>query len=200
MSKEQIVEVALQEFLKNGIQSFTIKQLTDITKVSTKTVYKLFADKRALLRDCLNKHYHDLFIELSVLNTGSENEIDAFLKIIHRTVELEFEVNPLFYSELNKYYPGLQSEVSNAQGELLGFLTNIIEQGKKSGVFLPEINREVFWITFQQLYMGITRKQLYRNLNLSGPELVRNTVMIYLRGICTLNGLQKSQLSNLSNL
>jgi len=102
MSKEQIVEVALQEFLKNGIQSFTIKQLTDITKVSTKTVYKLFADKRALLRDCLNKHYHDLFIELSVLNTGSENEIDAFLKIIHRTVELEFEVNPLFYSELNK--------------------------------------------------------------------------------------------------
>lgn len=191
--KEEIIEIALENFINGGIQGYTIKQLAETIGISTKTVYKIFANKRALLKACLNTHYAHFFKQLTELNANAENEIETFLNIIHRTVALEFEVNPLFYSELNKYYPQLQTEVSKAQAELFGNLFNIVEKGKKNGIFLPEVNQNVFWIAFGQLYGGITREHLYSELNLSGPELIKNTVLIYLRGICTLKGLQKLQ-------
>ena len=189
ISKEEIVEIALQKFLHNGIQSFTIKHLTELTGISTKTVYKLFDDKTALLRTCLNTHYSRLNNEL--LELHSDNEIETMLNIMDHVVQLEFEVNPRFYAELNTYYPNLQDEVGESHGEVLKKLADTIQQGVQSGLFLSEINPDVCLIACQQLYSGITRDKIYNSLNLSGPELTKNTVLVYLRGMCTHLGLQK---------
>lgn len=189
VSKEEIVTIALKYFLNEGIQAVTLKHLSDTMRISTKTVYKHFTDKKELLKSCLTMHYADFFKELSQLRVSGENELEVLLNIIHRTVALEFEVNPLFYAELNKYYPQLQTEVSQVQKKIFGDISNSIEEGKKNGIFLPEISQEVFWIAFVQLYAGITRDHLYNKLDLSGPELIQNTVLIYVRGICTLKGL-----------
>ncbi len=191
ISKAEIIEVALQKYMEEGIQSFTMKQLTELTGISTKTVYKLFGDKTALLKACLNTHYSRFFFELSELGESTDDEVTLFLKTIHRAIELEFEINPLFYRELNKYYPDLQNEVLGAQGRLPANLIDLIQRGKKSGLFLSNVNEQVFWIAFRQLYAGITREKLYGALSLSGSELMKHTVLLYIRGICTLSGLQK---------
>ena len=191
ISKEEIIEIALQEFLHNGIQSFTIKQLTELTGISTKTVYKLFKDKTDLLRACLSTHYSRLTDELLELDAG--NEIEIILDLTYRIVHLEFEVNPRFYAELNTYYPKLQDEVIAAYGEVFGILANTVRQGKHNGLFLPEINPDICMIALQQLYGGITREKIYGHLNMAGPELIKNTISIYFRGMCTPLGLQKLQ-------
>jgi len=189
ISKKEVVDIALQEFLHNGTQSFTIKQLTKLTGISTKTVYKLFDDKTALLRTCLNKHYSRLTNEL--LEQDSDNEIETILNMTYRVVELEFDVNPRFYAELNIYYPKLQNEAIATHNKVFEKLVDNIQQGKQSGLFLSEINPDVCLIACQQLYSGITREKIYSSLNLSVPELIKNTIMVYLRGMCTSSGLQK---------
>lgn len=189
ISKKEIVKIALQEFLQQGIQSFTIKHLTELTGISTKTVYKLFGDKTALLKTCLDTHYSRLTNELLALNT--DNEIETILNMTYHIVALEFEVNPQFYAELNTYYPNLQSEVIATQSEVLEKFAENIQRGIRNGSFLPEINPDVCIIACQQLYSGITREKIYGSLRLSGPELIKNTIMIYLKGMCTPSGLQK---------
>ena len=189
ISKVEIVEIALQEFLQQGIQSFTIKHLTELTGVSTKTIYKLFDDKTALVRDCLNVHY--LRLTNRLLTRTTDNEIETILNMTYHIVEMEFEVNPQFYAELNTYYPKLQSEVIASQSKMFEKFSDSMQSGIQKGLFLPEINHNVCIIACQHLYGGITRDKLYSSLGLSGPELIQNTVMIYLKGMCTPAGLQK---------
>ena len=108
ISKAEIVKIALQNFIRSGIQNFTIKQLTEITSISSKTVYKLFGDKTGLLKACLTLHYVTLYQELRRLLANANNEIESITSLIDHIVKLEFEVNPRFYNELNKYHPELQ--------------------------------------------------------------------------------------------
>ena len=186
--KDEIVDVALQLFLSKGIQSVTMKQLVEKLGVSTKTIYKLFSDKAELLKLCLNLHYASLFTELSTIVSKSENEMEAFLRIIDRTVELEFAINPQFYRDLNKYYPDIQSSVMHMQSKSTINWNDIIERGKQNGLFRPEIDHNVFWLAFQHLYSAITRENIFVHLDLSEQQLIKNTVLVYLRGICTPHG------------
>ena len=55
--KDKIVEVALEQFLKHGIRSMTIKKLIGPMGISTKTVYKYFSSKEDLLAECLRVLY-----------------------------------------------------------------------------------------------------------------------------------------------
>ena len=191
VSKTEIAEFTLKEFLSQGIQAITLKQLATETAVSTKTLYKLFTDKSGLLRNCLELHYSRFFHELQILGSQGENEVETFVIILDRVVSVEFQVNPKFYAELNKYYPGLQTEVGTKYNNLHGIFGKIIKQGKSNGLFLQTIDGEVSLITLQRLYHGITRELVYKDSGLSGPELVKNTVFLYLRGMCTPLGIQK---------
>lgn len=194
ISKEEIIDIALERFLNDGIQSITMKQFTEPMGISTKTIYAMFTSKAALLKTCLITHYSRFFTELSKIASDANDEMGAVIKIIDKSVELEFKINPQFYRDLNKYYPELQNEAISSQSKLLTSWGNIIDKGKKNGLFLPEINKDVFWITFQQLYSGITRENFYEDLGLSGQELIKNTVLVFIRGICTKQGLQKLEL------
>ena len=120
VSKAEITEFTLKAFLSEGIQAVTLKQLAAETGVSTKTLYKLFTDKSGLLRNCLELHYSRFFHELEVLSEQGNNEVETFVSILDRVVSVEFEVNPKFYAELNKYYPGLQTEVGLKYNNLHG--------------------------------------------------------------------------------
>ena len=59
--KERIIEVSLQQFLEHGIKQMTIQNLVEPLGLSTKTVYKYFADKEDLLKQCLFMHYTELY-------------------------------------------------------------------------------------------------------------------------------------------
>src|SRR5689334_18277748 len=55
--REEILDTSLQRFLKFGIRKMTIQKLVEPLGISTKTVYKYFSDKEALLKECLAVHY-----------------------------------------------------------------------------------------------------------------------------------------------
>ncbi|NAS13288.1 TetR/AcrR family transcriptional regulator [Poritiphilus flavus] len=193
ISKAEITEIALKAFLDHGIQPITIKQLASWNGVSTKTIHKLFVDKPGLVRSCLELHYSRFFAELQELAAKAGDEIESVINILNRIVKVEFEVNPRFYEDLNKFYPELQTEIGTAQNGMPDMMMDIIEKGKRNGLFLPDIEAEVCIIALQRLYQDITRAKIYADLALSGPQLVENSVLLYFRGMCTPLGVQKMQ-------
>lgn len=190
ISKQEIVDIALKGFLKNGIQSFTIKKITKLTGISTKTVYKFFDDKSDLLKVCLQTHYSNFYKEVLKVDAESDNPIEAMLSTLNWVVKLEFKVNPKFYRELNQYYPQLQDEILRANSKIPDFFIANLKKGKQEGLFILDINEELIWITFQRLYRGITRDNIYAVLNVPTTTLLYNTVLVFLRGMCTTEGLQ----------
>jgi len=77
--KERIIEVSLQQFLEHGIKQMTIQKLIEPLGLSTKTVYKYFADKEDLLKQCLFLHYTELTQRFTLLEKAMSNPVDGIL-------------------------------------------------------------------------------------------------------------------------
>jgi hypothetical protein len=106
----------------------------------------------------------------------------------------------VFYHDLNYYYPDLQDKIQAK--ELSGYGIYMLQNLNKAiaqGFIISNINPSVVLHTFGILYRSLTRSNEYIKYDLSPFELAANSITIYLRGICTDEGLRilnttKSQL------
>ena len=190
--KEQIIETSLQQFLKYGIKKMTVQKLVEPMGISTKTVYKSFADKEDLLRHCLLKHYSTLADQFSRISNEDKSPVVIILEIWYGAITLDFGVNHVFYYDLNYYYPKLQDAILHKIFKKnFSILEDLIRSGMEQGYFREDIVPEVIPEVTGILYSAITRTGQLKKYKLTAAALMQNTIDPYLRGLCTDKGLKE---------
>ncbi|NHA03765.1 TetR/AcrR family transcriptional regulator [Mucilaginibacter sp. HC2] len=191
MTKEDIIQNSLKQFLLNGIRKMTVQQIVAPLGISTKTVYKYFSGKEELLEACLLVHYEKMGQEFKKMIANSSNPAERLFKMFFMGLEEDFKVAPVFYHDLNYYYPEMQDKVISRYYENNGqHITDTIKNGMEQGFFRPELNARVVLESLGLLYRSLTRTGQYREFNLSPFELASNTIVVFLRGICTPKGIK----------
>jgi AcrR family transcriptional regulator len=189
--KEEIITTALSQFLQNGIRNMGMQKIALAMGISTKTLYKHFADKEALLKACLMLHYGGMDSDITTLIGREPNPVALVFNLYARSAALDFGVNYLFYHDLNHYYPELQDKViSRFFGHLGPVMTQNIEKGISEGYFLSGLQPEIVFKALSVLYQSVTRQDTYTHYKLNSSGLVNHTINIYLRGMCTQKGLE----------
>ena len=188
--KEQIVSTALGQFLEHGIRSMNMQRLASFMGVSTKTLYKFFPDKEAMLEACLLVHYESMDKEVLGKFDKEINPVEFICMLYAQSTALDFGANHLFYHDLNHYYPELQDKViGKFFGDLGHVLTERMAEGIREGYFLPWLQPEIAFRAITVLYTSVTRYDTFAEFKLNPDDLVKHTIDIYLRGICTEKGL-----------
>lgn len=189
--KNEILQTALEQFLKFGIREMSIKKLIEPLGISTKTVYKYYKNKEELLEEVLQLHYtqqYQLVENLSV----DQGAVSLLFEIWYMAIEKAFDVNNLFYKDLHYYYPELEQKNEDAMGSKFGQQFQIlIQKGINEEVFKKDILPEVAMEGIYILYNAIARTELYKRFSVSPYEILLNSLAIYIRGLCTLNGIQE---------
>jgi AcrR family transcriptional regulator len=184
--KERIVETALAQFLANGIRSMTILKLIEPLGISTKTVYKYFDGKEALLAECLEMLYIGYFNEFKLIMNKKDNPVNTLLLIFRATLGKDFGMNRQFFHDLNYYYPELQNaaiaRVSKNYGSIL---IPLVQQGIDEHYFISSLDPWLALKGISTLYTLITRSEEYKDYEDSPYELFRNLVEVFIRGMCT---------------
>lgn len=190
--KETIIAVALEQFLLHGIHKVTIRQIIAPLGLSTRTLYKYFTSKEALLEECLNLHYAVMLRQLNFFQAQTTNPILLLFKFYHKLLELDFKINPAFYYDLNHYYPDLQDKVLHKKGEEVYLsLLKLIQDGKELGYIRSTLVGPLIIQTLVILYESLTRSNGLTRFELSPFEMYANTIDVYLRGICTEKGINE---------
>jgi AcrR family transcriptional regulator len=188
--KEIIIEVSLKQFLEHGIKQMTIQKLIEPLGLSTKTVYKYFADKEDLLKQCLFLHYTELTERITLLEKAMSNPVDGILLFYYELFKIDFGINHTFYYDLNFYYPQLQDLIlENFSSIGIVKLKSIIVEGLEEGFFIRDVKPDILFETMMVLYTSITRNNKLKELNYLPNVLMENTLVAYIRGICTEKGL-----------
>jgi AcrR family transcriptional regulator len=190
--RHEIIKTALGEFLKNGIRKMTIQKLVEPMGISTKTVYKFFVDKEDLLKECIALQYSMLFEKFYLVRSDSTSAVAKIFKILHEGIKTDFGSNHIFYHDLNYYYPQLQDQVLKKyvrryHNEFAVLMKKGIEDGLIKNDIIPELVLE----TLTTMYTAITRTQQYKKFKLQPFIIFKNTIEMYLRGICTSEGLKE---------
>jgi hypothetical protein len=190
--KEEIIKISLAGFLKHGIRKMTVQNLVSPLGISTKTVYKYFQNKEDLLKECLVLHYTTQIRELLELIERSPNAVQAMATFWNLAIAADFGVARSFYHDLNYYYPSLQDGILKKYGtKISDSVVKLMKGGIKDGYFIKDLNPSLSLKAMTILYSSITRTDQYKNLKLSANTLAEQTVLVYLRGICTEKGLKE---------
>jgi AcrR family transcriptional regulator len=191
--KDEIAEVALKQFLKVGVREMSISKLIEKLGISTKTVYKYFKNKEDLLEEALLLFYANEYRELDELSTD-ENAVHLLLEIWYKAVQVEYDLNNLLFQDLRYYYPELLQRVNRIiSNKFEEKFVQIIEKGIKEDHFQNNIVPEVVMASIYTLYIKAFRTEDFKRFNISSFDLYLNTILIYIKGLCTQNGLKELQ-------
>ena len=170
----------------------TIQKLVAPLGISTKTVYKHFRDKEDLLRACLSVHYTGLLDQANAIGDQCPNAAVALENIWKRAIQTDFGVNHVFYHDLNHYYPELQDEILKKHGRKIEkALLLLIKKGMDEGLFRKGLDPRIIFEAMTVMYRSLTRAADFRKFRIAPEELARQTVQVYLRGLCTEKGLKE---------
>jgi AcrR family transcriptional regulator len=190
--KQDIINISLAGFLKNGIRKMTVQKLVTPIGISTKTVYKWFDDKEALLKECLIHHYASLLKDFLSRRELYPNAVAALDDIWKQAIETDFGVNKVFYHDLNYYYPALQDLIIRKYDDKISTsVIKLIQWGMDEGYFRKDLQPEIIFETMKVLYSSLTRSDQFRKFRLDPRALAKQTIHIYIRGICTNRGLKE---------
>lgn len=177
-------------FGRNGIRSVTMDHIAEHLGMSKRTIYENFKDKTDLLRQSV--------YEVSILHREmSMNVIHDADNVIIGIYELaEFmriamkKINPLFISDLNKYYPDIArlfSERSDIRNSSLTY--TLLKKGVNEGVFRNNFNIDLVNEAWQEIITIISDRNFQDRVEFSKNEIACSIFLPFLRGLCTDKGI-----------
>ena len=187
--KEEILQTSLKQFLKNGIREISIQKLVEPLGISTKTVYKYFKNKEELLEEALDL-FHRQHRETWKNVSSNQNAVVVFFDIWYTAIEIEYNVNKVFFEDLHYYYPKLEKKKETALSkEYSKQFIEVIDRGINQGVFRANINPQIIFMGITVLYQAIAREGRFNSYRATTKEIMFNTITPYIRGFCTEKGI-----------
>ena len=142
--KIEILTRAASVFLRLGLRSVTMDDITSELGISKKTLYQYFSDKDSLINAIIDlKLENDRAICLSGIE-NTENAIAALFLISKAVCENVGSVNPTVFYDLRKHYPGAWEKVCDHKMTFVyDMILKNIQRGIKEGIYREDMNPEV---------------------------------------------------------
>ncbi len=189
--RERILEEALRLFMKYGIRNITMDELAKHLGISKRTIYEYFKDKDSLLLQCIKSLASDQKSQINHIIKTSPHVIDSIYQIIGKKTALMRNLNPLFMEDMRKYHPTIFKLIHKGDElEDISLTEQLLINGIEEGIFLPEINTGLVARFLQEMFRLFGDSEVFPFELYDRSEMLDNIFMIFIRGLCTANGIE----------
>lgn len=157
LKKKDILEAALELFMKYGVQKVSIAEIAKEANVSQVTIYNYFDSKNNLIHRVFKFYVDQIWDEMKVLLASNLPYEDKIKQMI------SFEKNMANHSMNNKFFQDLLKDYATGQSyveevylkEGLPLLIEFVNDGKNQGFIDPSLSNEaiLFYLQMFQEYM-----------------------------------------------
>jgi len=142
--KQKILKTAESLFLKYGVRSISMDDISRHLAVSKKTLYQHFADKDDIVSMACKAHIDALADRFTEFTRKSKNAIEEMAKIsqcLNKTME---DTNPSLLFDLQKYHPkAWRVWIDHKNNFIRQQMIRNLKQGIAEGYYRSEINAEI---------------------------------------------------------
>jgi len=158
--------------------------------MSKRTIYEVFADKDELLTAVLSRMNKQQKEMIHKVLAESENSLIAIFRMLEVNRDNFQSMSPAFIADLKKYHHEVLMKKMD-QSEMPDYRNHqeIIEKGVTEGLFRADINPDLVNRCLYNLGLAIMNNDVYPYDQFSRRDVIKNTFIIYLRGISTHKGL-----------
>lgn len=184
--QHRVLEKAMSLFKERGIKAVKMDDIAASLSISKRTLYELYENKEQLLLEGISLQISSNHSNLEHFAQTASNEMEIVIYVIKRKLEELGSVNPLFFSDLNKYDHALrflqQSREQNRKQTML-----FINKGIEHGYFMSDLNYDIISKISDGVMNHVVETKLYEQYPLR--DLFVNYVFVQIRGLCTEKGI-----------
>ena len=192
MQKEEILQAAIQQFLRLGIKSVSMDDISSLLGISKKTLYQFVENKEDLVTQALwsFRNVERQFIEN--ISKNAHDAIDEMIQIGRHHVSIVRNMSPSMNFDLKKYYPAVWKIVKEFNNEVVGqtILQNL-EKGIKEGLYRKNVNPQIVEKLFRIKSWSIVDRTNFPIEEFRQDELVREHLLYHLYGILSEKGKER---------
>lgn len=199
--RTDIIEAAERLFFTKGYEQSTMDDVAKEAEFSKRTLYAYFNSKEQLYFEIMIRGYRKLKLKLEE-DLNKEQRKTSIIKIEKMAAALyEFNLGNADYFKAIMEYENSEQDFNNTISdqsreecysigeEILGYLILILEDGKKEGTILKDINIKrtalVLWSCMIGVFNTAQKKQKYiwNYHNTKAEDLVNEAIQVIIRGI-----------------
>ncbi len=180
-------------FIKYGIKSVSMDDISRHLGMSKKTLYQYFSDKKDLVLSVLKHHISDTNECFQRLAIDNGNAIDILVKVSQILIEKFGRINTSVTYDLQKYYPEAHRIMSDHKREHI--IQNIImnlNRGIKEGLYRSDLNTAViayfYMVRMDHVFMIDSDNEAFKNVTME--EILKELFIYHIRGIANKKGLE----------
>lgn len=187
--KEEIALKAGEMFMKYGIKSVSMDDLSRELSVSKKTIYTYFSDKKVLVEQVLKSHLDIIQGGCEVVMNSCENAVEQMFTIINLAAQDMNSLHPSVIFDLQKYHPKVWKMIEDHEKcFVLPFIRENIQRGRKEGFYREDFDAEIV----SQMYVTVNDSIFTRNIKgtteHSIVEIFNESLRFILFGMATPKG------------
>lgn len=189
--KEKYLVAINDQFMKYGIKSVTMDDISKNLSISKKTLYKHFKDKDDIVYTLMQLDIENekLDMEKSCINSGNAiEETYAFSAIITEKLK---DLNASVMYELEKYHPkSYKLFINYKRGYVYECIKSNLERGLAEGLYRKNLNPEIVAKLYSEKMDVLLDKELFPNQKFSFIDIYSEMMRYHLKGIVSKEGLK----------
>lgn len=188
---EQILSKCEQCFMRNGLKSTTMDDISRFMGISKKTLYQFIDQKSDLIYRIVQKRVHEEQIAAKALTADAENAIHELLNISRHVHEKLQQTPPHIIYDLQKYYHrSWELMEQHRKGFVASMVKSNIERGLKEGVYRNDLQTDIVTAVYTCAISALVDDGFSNNAPFSPSEAYQVFMDYHIRGIASEKGME----------
>lgn len=187
--REKMLKISMEEFKSKGIRAVKMDDIAALLGISKRTLYEIYSNKEELLLECVKfqEGQYDAYMA-SFEKDPSNNVIDIIIEFYNKQIQWLSDVNPLYFSDIQKYSQVVsyfeRRDIERKQDKMIFY-----QRGIREGVFRDDVDYDVLSRILKASIDYIKQTQMYKEYDLT--RILNNIIMLFIRGVCTYDGIKQ---------
>ncbi|MFT4566598.1 MAG: AcrR family transcriptional regulator [Saprospiraceae bacterium] len=185
----EITEKSLERFMRYGVKSVSMDDISKSLGMSKKTLYQYYANKEALIQGAIEQQQKRDADVFASIQSKSVNAIDEMVQIAEYFLTILKDLGPSFIYDMRKYYP-LQWKLSKDFHNvfLKAEIKSNIERGMEERYYRQNLDPDLVSTFYVASSWAIADDVIVSFKDFDPQALVKQHVMYHLYGLLSSYG------------
>lgn len=192
--KNRITEKARELFMRYGIKSITMDEISTQMGISKKTIYQHFEDKDALVLEVFKQVMEQNKANIIQSKQVAENAVHEQFLCSDVVSEMFAHMNPMLLFDMQRFHPTVHEQFEKYKKEfVIQFIRENIERGIQEEVYRPGMDVHLIsWLILESNFICMHQPQIRDNItNLAKVE--KELTDFFLHALSTTKGVKLIQ-------
>lgn len=187
----RIIESALNLFMREGVKTVNMDDISSFMGISKKTLYQYVNNKADLVEKAFRLYQSRILGMISNIQEKNENAIDELFEIDEKLCLMLKNRPPRLINNLKKYYPNVWEILDEIKKKhLFTCITENMDRGKEQGLYRNDVNSNIIAKLMMNTVDALVDDATFPLTQYDFKSLLKENRVYHIRGIATDKGIK----------